>query len=156
MAVYTLGHPVFSIERKYNIQLQVAERYLYNNDPLGRVDMVPLKGGMAYMQNGMRALSMNDLNTIKEPQELDSLGQCVFTLKADQTSNMSNCLRTVTFTVERDGTFIQAEPLQAYVMNMFPVGAGQDIMNEGAPILYDILRDPPGAYSNNTLAKGRT
>jgi len=156
VAVYTLGHPVFSIERKYNIQLQVGERYLYNNDPLGRVDMVPLKGGIAYMQNGMRALSMNDLSTIKEPQELDSLGQCVFTLKADQTSNMSNCLRTVTFTVERDGTFIQAEPLQGYVLNMIPAGAGQDIMTEGAPILYDILRDPPGAYSTNTLAKGAT
>ena len=156
MAVYTLGYPVFSIERKYNIQLQVAERYLYNNNPLGRVDMVPLKGGTAYMQNGMRALSKDDLSTIKEPQKLDSLGQCVFTLKADQTSNMSNCLRTVTFTVERDSTFIQAEPLQAYVMNMFPTGAGQDIMSEGAPILYDILRDPPGAYSTNTLAKGTT
>ena len=156
VAVYTLGHPVFSIERKYNIQLQVGERYLYNNDPLGRVDMVPLKGGIAYMQNGMRALSMNDMSTIKEPQELDSLGQCVFTLKADQTSNMSNCLRTVTFTVERDGTFIQAEPLQGYVLNMIPAGAGQDIMTEGAPILYDILRDPPGAYSTNTLAKGAT
>jgi len=156
VAVYTLGHPVFSIERKYNIQLQVGERYLYNNDPLGRVDMVPLKGGIAYMQNGMRALSMNDLSTIKEPQELDSLGQCVFTLKADQTSNMSNCLRTVTFTVERDSTFIQAEPLKGYVLNMIPAGAGQDIMTEGAPILYDILRDPPGAYSTNTLAKGAT
>ena len=156
VAVYTLGYPVFSIERKYYIQLQVGERYLYNNDPAGRVDLVPLKGGMAYMHNGMRALSFDDLNTIREPQKLDSLGQCVFTLKADQTSNMSNCLRTVTFTVERDGTFIQAEPLQGYVMNMFPVGAGQDIMTEGAPILYDILRDPPGAYSTNTLAKGAT
>ena len=156
VAVYTLGHPVFSVERQYNIQLQVAERYLYNNDPLGRVDLVPLKGGTAYMQNGMRGLSIDDLTTIKEPQLLDSLGQCVFTLKADQTSNMSNCLRTVTFTVERDSTFIQAEPLQAYVLNMFPVGASQDIMTEKVPILYDILRDPPGAYSSNTLAKGAT
>ena len=156
VAVYTLGHPVFSIERKYYIQLQVAERYLYNNDPLSRVDLVPLKGGMAYMHNGMSALSFDDANSIREPHPLDSLGQCVFTVKADQMSNMSNCLRTVTFTVERDSTFIQAEPLQAYVMNMFPVGAGQDIMTEGAPILYDILRDPPGAYSTNTLAKGAT
>ena len=156
VAVYTLGHPVFSIERKYYIQLQVAERYLYNNDPLSRVDLVPLKGGTAYMHNGMSALSFDDANSIREPHPLDSLGQCVFTVKADQMSNMSNCLRTVTFTVERDSTFIQAEPLQAYVMNMFPVGAGQDIMTEGAPILYDILRDPPGAYSTNTLAKGAT
>ena len=156
VAVYTLGYPVFSIERQYPIQLQVAERYLYNNDPLNRVDLVPLKGGMAYMHNGMRALSLDDLNTIREPQQLDSLGQCVFILKADQTSNMANCLRTVTFTVERDSTFIEATPLQGYVMNMFPVGAGQDVMAEGAPILYDILRDPPGAYSTNTLAKGAT
>ena len=118
MAVYTLGHPVFSIERRYNIQLQVGERYLYNNDPVGRVELVPLKGGMAYMQNGMRGLSFDDMNTIKEYQLLDSLGRCVFTLKADQTSNMSDCLRTVTFTVERDSTYFEAEPLQAYVLNM--------------------------------------
>ena len=157
VAVYTLGHPVFSIERKYNIQLQVAERYQYNNDPAtGVIDLVPLTGGVAYMQNGMRAMSADDLTTIKEPQKLDSLGQCVFTLKADLTSNMTNCLRTVTFTVERDGTYIQAEPLQGYVLNMFPVGASRDIMTEGTPILYDILRDPPGAYSTNTLAKGAT
>ena len=156
MAVYTLGHPVFSIERRYKIQLQVGERYLYNNDPVGRVDMVPLKGGMAYMQNGMRGLSMDDPTTIKDEQELDSLGRCVFTLKADQTSNMSNCLRTVTFTVERDGTYFEAEPLQAYVLNMYPIGSAKSILTEGQPLLFDILRDPPGAYSSNTLAKGAT
>ena len=156
MAVYTLGHPVFSIERRYNIQLQVGERYLYNNDPVGRVDMVPLKGGMAYMQNGMRGLSFDDMNTIKEYQLLDSLGRCVFTLKADQTSNMSDCLRTVTFTVERDSTYFEAEPLQAYVLNMYPIGSAKSILTEGQPLLFDILRDPPGAYSSNTLAKGAT
>ena len=156
MAVYTLGHPVFSIERKYNIQLQVGERYLYNNDPVGRVDLVPLKGGMAYMQNGMRGLSFDDMNTIKEYQLLDSLGRCVFTLKADQTSNMSDCLRTVTFTVERDSTYFEAEPLQAYVLNMYPIGSAKSILTEGQPLLFDILRDPPGAYSSNTLAKGAT
>ena len=156
VAVYTLGHPVFSIERRYNIQLQVAERYLYNNDPVGRVDMVPLKGGMAYMQNGMRALSFSDPTTIKEEQKLDSLGRCVFTLKADQTSNMSDCLRTVTFSVERDSTYFEAEPLQAYVLNMYPIGSAKSILTEGQPLLFDILRDPPGAYSSNTLAKGAT
>ena len=156
MAVYTLGHPVFSIERRYNIQLQVGERYLYNNDPVGRVDLVPLKGGMAYMQNGMRGLSFDDMNTIKEYQLLDSLGRCVFTLKADQTSNMSDCLRTVTFTVERDSTYFEAEPLQAYVLNMYPIGSAKSILTEGQPLLFDILRDPPGAYSSNTLAKGAT
>ncbi len=153
-AVYTLGHPVFSVERRYNIQLQVGERYQYNNDPAsGAPDLVPLTDGVAYMQNGMRAFS---LETLKEPQMLDSLGRAFFTLKADQTTNMANSLKTVTFTVMRDSTYIQAEPLQGYVLNMFPVGESQDILTEGAPILYDILRDPPGAYSTNTLAKGAT
>ena len=39
---------------------------------------------------------------------------------------------------------------------MFPVGNSQDILTEGQPLLFDILRDPPGAYSSNTLAKGAT
>lgn len=83
----------------------------------------------------------------------------MFTLQANQTTTLlsgENALKTVTFTVERDGTFIEAEPPHGYVLNMFPIGEAQDVMTEGAPILYDILRDPPGGYSSNTLAKGAT
>lgn len=69
----------------------------------------------------------------------------MFTLQANQTTTLlsgENALKTVTFTVERDGTFIEAEPPHGYVLNMFPIGEAQDVMTEGAPILYDILRDP--------------
>ena len=153
-AVYSFKYPVFSVERKYNIQLQVAERYLYNNDPTSKPDLVRLGGGTAYMQNGM-----NDGALFKEPMPLDSLGQATFTLKANQTTTLLsglNALKTVTFTVLRDGTYYEATPLQGYILNMFPVGESQDILTDGTPILYDILRDPPGAYSTNTLAKGTT
>ena len=156
-AVYSLKYPVFSVERKYRIRLQVGERYQYNNDPTtGAPDLVPLTRGVAYMHNGMRALS---LENIKEPQMLDSLGQATFVLQADQTTKLltaKNALKTVTFTVMHDSTFIEAEPLRGYVLNMFPVGESQDIMTEGKPILYDVLRDPPGSFSSNTLAKGAT
>ncbi len=152
--LYTFGAPVFSLERRYGIQLQVAERYPYNNDlATGTVDLVRLKGGKAYMQNGMKA------GAEKVMQELDSLGQTIFTLQADQVTRMltkEGALRTVTFTVERDSTLFEAEPLRGFVLNMFPLGAGRDILTEGQPILFDILRDPPGAYSSATLAKGAT
>ena len=157
-AVYTFGHPVFSVERKYRIQLQVAERYQYNNDPSsGAPDLVRLGGGKARMQNGMKGFAVASL--MEPPVDIDSLGQAMFTLQANQTTTLlsgENALKTVTFTVERDGTFIEAEPLHGYVLNMFPIGEAQDVMTEGAPILYDILRDPPGGYSSNTLAKGAT
>ena len=148
-AVYTFGHPVFSVERKYRIQLQVAERYQYNNDPSsGAPDLVRLGGGKARMQNGMKGFALESL--MEPPVDIDSLGQAMFTLQANQTTTLlsgENALKTVTFTVERDGTFIEAEPLHGYVLNMFPIGEAQDVMTEGAPILYDILRDPPGGYS---------
>ena len=153
-AVYTFDFPVFSLERRYGIQLQVGERYLYNNDlASGKVDIVRLQGGKAYMQNGMKA------GAEKVEQELDSLGQTVFTLQADQVTQMLTgpaALRTVTFSVKRDSTYFEAEPLHGYVLNMFALGSGRDILTEGQPILFDILRDPPGGYSSASLAKGAT
>ena len=153
-ALYTFTFPVFSLERRYSIQLQVGERYQYNNDPrTGAPDIVALNGGTAYMQNGMKA------GAEKVKQELDSLGRTVFLVQADQVTQMLtglSALKTVTFTVERDGTTFEAEPLRGYVLNMFPLGSGKDILTEGQPILFDILRDPPGGYSTASLAKGAT
>ena len=149
-AVYSFTYPVFSIDRKYTLELQVGENYLYNNDPAGKVDIVRLGGGMAMMQNGMKPGSYD------EPVMIDSLGRARFTVQASQTTNMKKSLKTVTFTVMRDGTFLEAKPLQGYVLNMFPVGESTELLTDGQPLLFDILRDPPGSYSSNTLAKGAT
>ena len=152
-AKYTFDYPVFSVERKYTIELQVGENYPYNNDPAGKIDIVRLGGGMAMMQNGLKPGSYDD------PVMIDSLGRARFTLLASQTPTLltdKSALKTVSFTVLRDGTYMEAKPLQGYVLNMFPVGTSKDILTEGKPVLFDILRDPPGAYSSNTLAKGAT
>ena len=150
---YSFGHPVFSVERKYTIELQVGENYPYNNDPTKTVDIVRLGGGVAMMQNGLNPGSYD------KPVEVDSLGRARFTLQPKQTPVLltgENAIKTVTFTVMRDGSFIEAKPLDAYVLNMFPIGTSKDILTEGEPILFDILRDPPGSFSTNTLAKGAT
>ena len=153
---YTFEHPVFSVERKYTIDLQVGVSYPYNNDPTRDIDIVLLGGGMAMMQNG---LDPSPIDKPDEPVQIDSLGRARFTLSASQTPTLltgENALKTVTFTVMRDGTFIEAKPLQGYVLNMFPVGESTELLTDGQPLLFDILRDPPGSYSTNTLAKGAT
>ena len=156
-ASYTFQHPVFSLERKYYIQVQVAESYPYNNDKRnGKIDYVRVGGGKATMYNGMKALSALDY---KKDVELDSLGQGVFELTVDQTTQLltgESALKRVNFSVEQDGTFYEAEPLYGYILNMFPIGAGKDVLTDGQPILFDILRDPPGGSSSNSLAKGTT
>ncbi|MBR1484476.1 MAG: hypothetical protein IJ612_02135 [Prevotella sp.] len=152
LTAYTFGYPVFSQERKYYIQVQVAESYRYNNDPTTeRIDVVHVSGGTATMQNGMQA-GMN-----RETLPLDELGQAVFELSVDQTTQLlsgENALKTVTFTAEQDGTIYEAQPLNGFVLNMFPIGTGIDIMTNGQPLLFDVLRDPPGSKSTATLSEG--
>ncbi len=153
-ALYTFGHPVFSLERKYYIQVQVAERYVYNNDYTAeKVDYVRIGGGVATMHNGMKnGVAVDTLS-------LDSLGQGTFALQADRVAQpigTDNALRTVTFSARQDGTYFEAEPLHAYVLNLFPIGGARELLTDGQPLLFDILRDPPGAYSSSTLAKGAT
>ncbi len=153
-ALYTFGHPVFSLERKYYIQVQVAERYVYNNDYTAeKVDYVRIGGGVATMHNGLKnGVAVDTLS-------LDSLGQGTFALQADRVAQpigTDNALRTVTFSARQDGTYFEAEPLHAYVLNLFPIGGAKELLTDGQPLLFDILRDPPGAYSSSTLAKGAT
>ena len=153
-ALYTFGNPVFSLERKYYIQVQVAERYVYNNDLASeKIDYVRVGGGVATMHNGMKnGVAVDTLH-------LNNLGQATFMVNADQVAQpvgMENALKTVTFSAEQDGTHFDAEPLNAYVLNLFPLSSGKELLTDGQPILFDILRDPPGAYSSATLAKGAT
>ena len=153
-AAYTFGFPVFSLERKYYMQLQVAERYPYNNDLASeKIDYVKVGGGLATMHNGFKN------GVVKDTLSLDANGQCTFMLQADQVAmpvGIENALRTVTFSVEQDGTHFEAAPLHGYILNMYPIGTGKDLLTEGQPLLFDILRDPPGGYSSTTLAKGAT
>ena len=153
-ALYTFTCPVFSLERKYRIKVQVAETYPYNNDlASGKVDYVKVGGGVATIHNGLKNGAPSDT------LHLDANGQAIFTVQADQTTQLLSglsALKTISFSVAQDGNYYESAPLYAYVLNMFPIGQSQDVMSEGVPVLYDILRDPPGGYSTNTLAKGTT
>ena len=149
---YTFGYPVFSLNRRYPVQVEVAERYRYNNDTrTGIVDIVPVGGGKVTVHNGMK----ND--PTPEVVELDSVGRGYFYITADQTVRLmtgADALKTVTLTLTQDGTTYEAEPLKAYTLNMFTTGGFKDVLVSGQPLLIDVLRDPPGGGSTATLSKG--
>ena len=149
---YTFGHPVFSVARKYPIEISVGERYIYNNDTrTGMVDRVSVGGGTVTVHNGMK----NGLD--QETVELDADGKGAFYMMVEATPRLltdKDALHTVTMTLTQDGTTYEAEPLQGYVLNLFATGEGKDVLATGTPLLIDILRDPPGSGSSATLSKG--
>ena len=153
-ADYTFGHPVFSLERRYPIEIAVVERYPWNGVAgSAKEDLVRVGGGRVTIHNGLK----DGLN--QEFVELDSEGRGLYYLQAGQTTRLltdKDALRTVTMTLEQDGTTYEAEPLRGYILNMFATGAGKEVLVNGQPLLFDILRDPPGSGSSATLSKGST
>ena len=149
---YTFDYPVFSVARKYPIEISVGERYIYNNDTrTGREDRVSVGGGTVTVHNGMK----NGLD--QETVELDADGKGAFYMMVEATPRLltdKDALHTVTMTLTQDGTTYEAEPLQGYVLNLFATGEGKDVLATGTPLLIDILRDPPGSGSSATLSKG--
>ncbi|MCR5713001.1 MAG: hypothetical protein K6G46_11230 [Prevotella sp.] len=153
-ADYTFGYPVFNVERSYPLRLSATEKYYYNNSQSAdSLDVVHLSGGRVTIQNGFVS------STHKEVIELDSIGEYLYQLKAAQIPYLitgEQALRTVTMTLEMDGTYYEASPIRAYILNIAPQAGAKDVISLGKPILVDILRDPPGASSSAKLSRGST
>ena len=152
--VYTFGYPVFSIDKKYGIKISATERYYYNNYAKSdTVDIIKLSGGEVTIHNGMVS------STHSEVVKLDSVGEANYVLEAAQTPYLltgKNALRTVSMTLEMDGTHYEATPLRAYILNIQQQQGAKDIISYSTPQLIDVLRDPPGGASKATLSKGST
>jgi hypothetical protein len=151
---YTFGYPVYSIHLQYPTNLSAVERYYWNNDPgTGIVDVVKVGGGKVTVQNDMKLV-----NT-REVVELDENGEGTVMITADELPYLltdKDALRTVTMTLTQDGTTYEAQPIKAYVLNIFLTGSTKDVISTTKPTVLDVLRDPPGAYSYATLGRGTT
>ena len=153
-ADYTFGYPVFNIERKYPMKISATERYYYNNyEQSDTVDIVRLSGGKVTIRNGFVS------STHMEVVELDSVGEYIYQMEAQQIPYMTTgeeALRTMTMTLEMDGTHYEATPLRAYILNIYTLPGTSDLLSKNVPVLVDVLRDPPGSGSSATLSKGST
>ena len=151
---YTFGYPVFSIDRKYPVKISATERYYYNNNiQSDTVEIVRLSGGEVTIHNGLLS------STHRDVIELDSVGEATYNLEAAQVPYLltdKDALRTVTMTLEMDGTHYEAAPLRAYLLNIQQLKGAKDVLSYSVPLLVDVLRDPPGGNSKATLSKGST
>lgn len=151
---YTFGYPVFNINREYPVKISAIEKYYYNNNPKNdTVDVIKLSGGVVTIQNSMVSA------THRDTVHLDDQGERIYLMTAKQTPYSltgDDALRTVTMTLEMDGTHYEAEPLRAYVLNTYVKPGAKDLLSINQPQLVDILRDPPGGGSSAKLSKGST
>ncbi|MBO4801418.1 MAG: hypothetical protein J5545_06070 [Bacteroidaceae bacterium] len=151
---YTFGHPVFNTERGYPLLLSAVERYYYNNNvKTDTVDVVKLSGGVVTVRNGLVS------GTHRETVKLDENGEATYVLTAAQRPYLvtgDNALCTVNFTMERDGVTYEGEPIKAFTLSQYVKQGAKDYMSFDAPILVDVLRDPPGGGSSAKLSKGST
>ncbi len=152
--VYTFGHPVFSLDKKYLFQLSAHEKYYWNNNQgTDTIDVVQMKGGLVTVQNEMMG------GYYREEVQLDSVGKGTVFIQAAESPYLltgENALRTVTMTLLLDDTYYEAKPLQAYVLNVRAKNGAKDYLTYSMPQLVDILRDPPGGSSSAKISKGST
>ena len=148
---YSMGYPVFMAGSPVPMVLSAREEYYYNNEKLGRQDIVQLDGGFVRVGNGL--VSVEESDTLS----LDSTGLGTYVFTPENTTFMLEgdmALRTMKFTLEYDGTFFDIEPIRAYVMAAIPKSQGRHIVAGENVHLVDILRDPPGRSSSAYIAKG--
>ncbi|MBO7457697.1 MAG: hypothetical protein J6T80_00385, partial [Paludibacteraceae bacterium] len=149
---YLFNAPVFPAGQ-YQFRVSAHEDYYYNNDRANKPDVVKLKGGNLKVYNGMQ-----ETTSIKE-YALDQNGSALVDVLANHVTYVHDgdmALRTLDFSVESEGDYIEAEPLHAYILGAVEKATNfleMDTVSAGITLL-DILRDPPGSGSYATLEKG--
>ena len=150
---YTMGHPIFYYNRKYQFEAQAYEDYYYNNDPTQRLDRVPQRGGFVTVRNGMHN------STNHSTYELNQQGKnrnVWLTVDHIQTQTYGeNALSTVSVALEQEGVTIETDAFRAFVVGDF--FQGNELTATDADItLLDIVRDPGGNGSSAWLESGTT
>ena len=150
---YTLGHPVFLYNRKYQFEASAYESYYYNNVPEGSVDRVPQRGGRVTIHNGMHT------STETETYELDSVGKnrnVWLTVDHIQPYTYGeDALSTVTIALEQEGNTVETDAFTAFVAGD-EVYAGELTAADADIVLLDIIRDPGGNGSSAWVESGTT
>ena len=159
--VYAFGHPVFMAGSIYGWMLQACEKYYWNNHANGLVDIVKLNKGTVKIKNYLVGTDNSQMST---ELELDENGGASYIFTPQNTTfTMENdmALKTVDITLLYDGTYYDIKPfggqmLKGFVMATKPKANGRKSTVAGKPLLFDILRDPPGSGSSAYIEEGST
>ena len=156
---YSFGYPVFMAGSPYGWMLQACEKYYKNNKTTYEPDIVKLKGGEVTIKNYLIGTNDNDLSkTLKLDEEGGA--SYIFTPQ-NNTFALENdmALKSVSITLQYDGSYYDVKPfdgnmLKGYVMASKPKADGRKAVVSGTPMLFDILRDPPGGGSSAYIEEG--
>ena len=153
---YSFGYPVFMAGSPYGFTLQACEMYYWNNNSNAIPDVVNLNGGKVTIKNAM--LSNTDSKEITLDKE--GTGSYIFTPE-NATFDLTDeyALKHISITLEYDNSFYDVKPLnggilQGFVMATRAKAEGRKTVATGVPILFDILRDPPGGGSYSYIEEG--
>ncbi|MBQ2127967.1 MAG: Cna B-type domain-containing protein, partial [Prevotella sp.] len=156
---YSFGHPVFMGSATYGWILQACEKYYWNNDPRKKVDIVKLHSGKVSIKN---YLIGNDDSKLSSELELDEDGGASYVFTPNNTTFVlegDSALKTVDITLEYDGSYYDVKPLDGQILKGFvmatkPKTEGRKSIAVSTPLLFDILRDPPGGSSYSYMEAG--
>ena len=156
---YSFGYPVFMSGSPYGWMLQACEKYYWNNDNRKKVDIVKLHGGKVSIKN---YLIGNDDSKLSSDLTLDEDGSASYIFTPANTTFVlegDNALKTTDITLEYDGSYYDIKPLGGQIMKGFVMATkvkseGRKSIAASTPIVFDILRDPPGGSSSSYLETG--
>lgn len=148
---YSLGYPVFLAGASVPMMLSAREEYRYNNEQLGKLDVVQLNSGKVIINNGL--ISSDHSETL----ELDKDGQASYIFTPQNATFMLKddmALRRLKMTLLYDGSYYDIKPINAFIMASQPRKEGRRILAGRNTHLIDILRDPPGGASYSYIESG--
>ena len=151
-AKYTFGNPVFMEGTTYAYSIKAGEYFYYNNNRNTMPVVVPITTGEISVRNQLVANEKGDVTL-----ELDTLGTTTFTFLPNNMSfsvDGENALRSIIFTLDYNGAHYDSEPISGYLIGARNIEQGKRVVVGEIPMLFDILRDPPGSGSSATLSKG--
>ncbi len=147
---YTFGFPVFNQRKRYQMVVNVFEKYVNSNT--GMEDHVPLTDGKVEITNNLA------INTTKETYDLNNLGQVRYVFMAglpeinqDPITPGYSYTKTLNITafIGSDGslktTWREGDPFRGYIFGGMPTG--NNFVSTGPTQIINILRDPPGSES---------
>lgn len=151
-AKYTFGHPVFMDGYTYAYSIKAGEYFYYNNNRNSTPVVVPITTGEISVRNQLVANEKGNITL-----SLDTLGTTTFTFLPNNftySSEGENALRSISFTLDYNGAHYDSEPISGYLIGAREISQGRRVIVGEIPMLFDILRDPPGSGSSATLSKG--
>lgn len=147
---YTFGYPVFNQRKRYQMVVNVFEKYVNSNS--GIEDHVPLTDGKVEIVNNLA------INTSKATFELNNMGQVIYVFPAglpeinqDPINPGESYTKTLSITafIGSDGslktTWREGDPFRGYIFGGMPTG--NNFVSTGPTQIINILRDPPGSES---------